>query len=231
MGAFFMLFKRIVSGILVLTMLCANAFVFAAEVDPLDGGLSADALIQAYGATEYGEDLFFAVLDTLNGDFLPDAVPGQENDTAAGIEFSIAVQPGSKAGEHKAVVSVAGNPGIAGYNLGIRFDKNLLTPVSIQEGSTLTGGMIFMSNLSGATEDVKASLDVATAMWVATGNKSGNGVVFTVLFREDTAAVGATPLTLESKGVSNANKQSLMPLLVGASVMLDGSGEIGRAHV
>ena len=124
-------------------------------------------------------------------------------------------------GLYEAIVTIANNPGIAGYDIVMEFDNTILTPVSIEEGDTL-GGMIFISNMSGATEERIAEMDAVTAVWGAAVDNDENGVIYTVLFRASEAATGSTKLRLVSRGIGNAAGQAVDFTLIGAEIDFGG---------
>jgi hypothetical protein len=99
------------------------------------------------------------------------------------------------------------------YDLGIWFDNELLTPVSIRRGGALESGMVFVSNIMGLSEETRAGLDVVTGMWVSPVNDPGNGELFSVLFRAGPAAKGRTILTMESRGVGASGQIPVQFLL------------------
>jgi len=115
-------------------------------------------------------------------------------------------------------ISLQNNPGIAGYNLVIEFDNTKLTPVSISEGSALTIGMIFISNLAGASSDAIAQMNAVTAVWGGAEEDDGNGVIYTILFSASPSASGTTELTLASRGIGNADEEIVDFILTGASI-------------
>ena len=116
---------------------------------------------------------------------------------AAGPDIFVDVRSTGISGEYEAVVSIANNPGISVYNLALGFDNTKLTPVSITQGSVLTGGMVFASNLIQAvTDEEKALLNEVTAVWGAAEDKHGDGTLFTVAFRAKPSSEGNTAVTL-----------------------------------
>jgi len=123
-------------------------------------------------------------------------------------------------GLHEAIVSVTNNPGIAGYNLVIEFDNTKLTPVTISEGDALAGGMIFISNLSGATQEEIAEKSAVTAVWGAPQDAAEDGMLFSVLFHAADTASGITGLQLASRGIVITNEEDIGFILIGAIIEL-----------
>jgi len=141
---------------------------------------------------------------------------------AAVPEIYIAVNNGANPGEYEAVVSVRGNPGVSAYNLGIGFNNTVITPLSIREGDAFTSGMVFISNITGASETTIADLDVVTAVWGSARDDSSDGVLYTVLFRADPNATGRTELALYSRGANNAEGYFVDFILTGAVIQFSG---------
>jgi len=145
---------------------------------------------------------------------------------AASPEIYITVNNGVNPGEYEATVSVIGNPGIAGYNLGIGFDPAVLTPISIRQGEAFTSGMIFISNITGASEETIAGLDVITAVWGSARDDSSEGILYTVMFRADPYATGQTELALYSRGTSNTDSVQVDFVLSGATIVFSSNNNI-----
>jgi len=141
------------------------------------------------------------------------------------FEIHVTVGDANESGYFEAAVSITGNPGIAGYNLLLEFDNTKLTPVSISEGYALSG-MAFISNVSGATGERLAELNAVTAVWVSAENDSGNGVIYTVLFRAAPDAAGTTTLNLVSRDIANADEQAIEAILVGTAINFGGDAVI-----
>ena len=87
-------------------------------------------------------------------------------------------------------ISITNNPGIAGFNFTINYDKEKLTPVAIEKSDMLIDGN-FASNLE-ETED-GSELDMVTASWSDTDPVAGEGALFNVMFIvNDNVTVGET---------------------------------------
>jgi len=145
-------------------------------------------------------------------------------------EFYVTFTQADEQGLYQAVVSISNNPGIAAYNLLMEYDSTMLTPVSISEGAILQG-MVFTSNVAGADEERLAELNGVTAVWASAENDTGNGVVYTVLFRVNPYATGVSQLNLVSRGIGNADEEIVDFVLRGAVVDINGdavgiSGEV-----
>jgi hypothetical protein len=99
-------------------------------------------------------------------------------------EIKLTLNPTSVPDEYEAIVSISNNTGIAAYHLELLFDSAELTPVSINSNDAFGDSAIFASNLMWAeTESEKAALNEITAVWSSIDSVSGDGVLFTVLFK------------------------------------------------
>jgi hypothetical protein len=91
-------------------------------------------------------------------------------------------------------VTLANNPGIAGFSFTLSFDRTRLEPVEIFQSPALTGG-VFASNLQ-AGGDLSA-LEFVTATWSRAANFTADGVIYSVKFKiKADAPEVTTPLTL-----------------------------------
>jgi len=139
------------------------------------------------------------------------------------LEINILTQETDQ-GIIEVIVSVTNNPGIAGYDLHLAFDNTVLTPISIAEGEALSG-MVFSSNVMGATEERIGELNAVTAVWGAAADNVGTGTIFTVLFRIAPDATGITELSLTSRGIGNAEGQTVDFVPTGAAIDVGGNGD------
>lgn len=106
-------------------------------------------------------------------------------------------------------VSIANNPGIAGFNLTINYDKTKLTPLSIEKGNALTGGTLTSNIQQGG--DMSA-YDRVTAYWVNPADFTSNGEILKLTFKvAENADEGDIPVTVtyESGDVSNQNYEDV----------------------
>ena len=131
----------------------------------------------------------------------------------------VAIQSTEDPREYEAIITIANNPGIAGFNLALDFDNTKLTPVSVIENDTLMNGIIFSSNVMGATDEQKNAMPAATAVWASASDSDENGSLYTILFRVSEDVSSQTELTLISRGISNREEQSVDFILQG--VVLD----------
>jgi len=139
------------------------------------------------------------------------------NPTTASPEIFIRTRIADEPGLYKAIVWMINNPGIAGYSLAMEFDSAMLTPVSITEGDALSG-MVFISNVTGATEEAIAEMSAVTAVWASAEDDVGNGVLYTILFHASPIISDTAELRLISRGIGNANEQNVDFILTGAII-------------
>lgn len=146
---------------------------------------------------------------------------------AAEPEIYITTRLAEDVGLHEVVVSITNNPGIAGYNLVIYFDNTKLTPVSISEAASLRSGMIFTSNVAGASSESLAEMSAVTAVWGGAEDDTGSGVIYTILFSAAPTATGTTELILSSRGIGNSDGETVDFILTGATIDFgNGTGSV-----
>jgi hypothetical protein len=119
-------------------------------------------------------------------------IPAGADDEPAVIVGGVAGRPND---EVDVSVTIANNPGIAGFVFWLHFDNTKLTPVSLTQGAALNAGSI-TSNLSIPGVDLQ-SLSAVSASWANPSNFTGSGVIYTVRFKiRDDAAAGSSPVTI-----------------------------------
>lgn len=90
-------------------------------------------------------------------------------------------------------VSIKNNPGIATINLIFKYDKALLTPVSITKNEILSDG-IFTSNIQQGGD--LSRFEFVSASWTNPANMIGNGDILYLVFKiSDSAPEGDIPIT------------------------------------
>ncbi len=101
-------------------------------------------------------------------------------------------------------VSLERNPGLAGFNMQVVYDPDVLTPTAVRTGSLLSVG-----SLTSSLEDETASGLRVT--WASGEDVTGDGTAFTVTFRVADAASGTTQLALSysAADVCNAEKEEV----------------------
>lgn len=72
-------------------------------------------------------------------------------------------------------IYIKNNPGIMGYKIKIGYDSSVFTPVSVNQGNALTGG-IFDNSIASSKRD---SFDV---VWSNSSEQKNNGTLFVVNF-------------------------------------------------
>ncbi len=90
-------------------------------------------------------------------------------------------------------VYITETSGVAGFNVSVEFDKNLLEPISITQGEALNAGTL-TSNLHQGGD--MSRFDNVSAYWVNPYNLKGTGVAFTVSFKVKDETVGEIPIVL-----------------------------------
>lgn len=103
-----------------------------------------------------------------------------------------------------ATVDIAGNPGVAAFNLELGFDKTVIRPVSFTASELVSGATVLSNVQQGG--DALAALDTVTAYCFGASDFTGDGTLFTVVFDILEGASGETELTLYSPAGGNANQ-------------------------
>lgn len=75
-------------------------------------------------------------------------------------------------------ITITKNPGIATFNIGIKFDSDKLTPISIEKGSILQDKGTLTSNL----QSENFTGDIVTAYWVNPSNFEEDGEILLITF-------------------------------------------------
>lgn len=103
-----------------------------------------------------------------------------------------------------ASVSVAGNPGLAAFNIQLNYDNTKIQPVEITD-SELVDPYVIASNIQQGPE-VIPTLTYATAFYANPSDFTGDGVLFTMTFNILEGAAGETEITLECGEGANTNQ-------------------------
>lgn len=102
-----------------------------------------------------------------------------------GIIYSEKVN--ATAGDNVSIpVYISDNAGLMGYKIKLTYDKTALTPVSVSQGTAITGGMF--NDTIGSPK--YANDNFIFVVWSGSENNNGNGVLFTVNFAVDENADG-----------------------------------------
>ena len=117
-------------------------------------------------------------------------------------------------------VSISENPGIAGFSFNMKYDKSVLTPVSISKGSALTDGTL-NSNINQGGDLSK--LENVTVYWSNPSNITNNGDIFIVRFKvNDDAESGTYPITVsyQEGDITNQTFDNVNPRIIYGSVTI-----------
>ena len=117
----------------------------------------------------------------------------------AGLNFSVSAQSkpvvyseiiSATAGSTIRVpVSIKNNTGILGWKLMFDYDTDVLTPISVDYGEVISGGI--QDNIEG--DMVPGSINV---YWAGSDNEDYNGVMFYINFEVNQSAVGNTKIDI-----------------------------------
>lgn len=183
------------------------------NVDPLDSILMSKVLARyKIELTEKQRDAANVFEDakqdinTKDAVSLAQIIAGWENPILHSFESMQLSDEGSKpiitvegfegvAGEYIDIpISIADNPGIAGFSFTLNYDKEKLTPVAIEKSDMLIDGN-FASNLD-ETED-GSNLDYVTATWSDTDLITEDGALFNVMFMVNENVTAGETLPIE----------------------------------
>ena len=115
--------------------------------------------------------------DTYNADYFDSAtVYSDFSDATAGSTIRVPV-------------SIKNNTGILGWKLTFDYDKDVLTPISVEYGDVISGGI--QDNIEG--DMVPGSINV---YWAGSGNENYNGVMIYINFAVNQSAVGNTKIDI-----------------------------------
>ncbi len=125
---------------------------------------------------------------------------------AAATQFyaeEVTAEPGE---EIEVPVKVKGNTGIAGFEIDVRYDKEILTPIDdVQKSDMLKGN--FDNGVKVALDNNADSFNV---LWAGTDNMAEDGVVFTLKFQVSDQASGSTSISLTVKDEERVYDEDLV---------------------
>ena len=167
-------------------------------------------------------------------------MPDEQQIQLSSAEDNITIRAGEAEGSLGEYIDIPitaeGNPGMAGFELQINYDKEYLTPVSVSEGAVLknaktsSGSSIIESNIK--EENVSAhDLDYVTAYWNNPGNIEENGELFTVRFlinkNEDADIKIPVGISCDVGDLCNSALSDITADFVPGEVRIAGTGESG----
>ncbi|MGM9550979.1 MAG: cohesin domain-containing protein [Clostridia bacterium] len=125
----------------------------------------------------------------------------------------------AKAGETVTVpISIANNPGIAGFKFRLTYDKSVLTPVSVVKGSVLTTGTLTSNVQQGGD---LSTLNYVSAFWSNPANVTDNGEILNVTFTVNNNAEDGTypiSITYEEGDITNQDYDDVALAVVNGSL-------------
>ena len=142
-----------------------------------------------------------------------------------------------EAGEYVDVpISVEGNPGMAGFELQISYDKEYLTPVSVSDGAALQDNEARIDDKSVVSnvqeEDIVTDdLDYVTAYWSSAGDLMEDGELFSVRFliNENTETGVVTPIEIsyDTGDICDSGLNDIETTVVPGEIKVIGQGGEG----
>lgn len=114
-------------------------------------------------------------------------------------------------------VYINNNPGIMGYNISVGYPSDVLTPISVTQGSAITNGS-FNDSIGTSNE-----LDTFHVIWSNSENVFGNGLLFTVSFSVDSTQFGEYDIVLNYVPADTFNEswEDVELICQGASVKVN----------
>lgn len=95
-------------------------------------------------------------------------------------------------------VKISDNPGIMGFSVSVKYDKSILTPISVSSGTILNG--LFDDSIETSDAD---SFDV---VWSGTENCTQNGILFNMTFTVNSNSSGTTKIELSYSQADTFNE-------------------------
>ena len=112
-------------------------------------------------------------------------------------------------------VTIENNPGIAGFNFTLDYDKSVMTPTAITKGGLIPEGTTFTSNLE---QGIPASeLKEVSVYWGASSNVTEDGELFNITFDVTGGTTdGLYPISLkyEKGDITDAAFNDVMPTII-----------------
>ena len=142
----------------------------------------------------------------------PAAAVGAGNENGATVTVEKVTGEYTIGSEVTLTVSIAGNPGFAGYDFQVIYKTEELTLKEITQGTVAGTGGIFMPNV-GTNKVVLAN----------TVNLEGDGTLFTLKFTVNEAGVDGASVSVNAVGFYNA-KQERIPVDIVAGGINDTTG-------
>ena len=95
-------------------------------------------------------------------------------------------------------VKIGDNPGIMGFSVSVKYDKSILTPISVSSGTILNG--LFDDSIETSEA---GSFDV---VWSGTENCTQNGILFNMTFTVNSNSSGTTKIELSYSQADTFNE-------------------------
>lgn len=95
-------------------------------------------------------------------------------------------------------IKISSNPGIMGFSISVKYDKSILTPISVSSGTILTG--LFDDSIETSEA---GTFDV---VWSGTENCTQNGILFNMTFTVNGSATGTTKIDLSYSQADTFNE-------------------------
>ena len=145
---------------------------------------------------------------------------------ADGINIGIPESTDAAAGGMVAVnINISGNTGIGLGKVRLDFDKNVLTPISVDKGSILSGAWYFQTNIDDPNAD-SSDMNFVTVSWMNAAALTGDGTIATVTFAAADGASGISDLKVTVEELTDGLTQDIPASVTnGVVVFSGGSGD------
>ena len=143
---------------------------------------------------------------------------------AEGVNISLPSETEAAAGGTVTVnIDISGNTGIVLGKVRLNFDKNVLTPISVEKKDVLQSVGYFQSNIDDPQAD-PSELDFVTVSWMNYSALTDNGTLAAVTFAVSESASGTTDLTLAVEQLADSASNDIASSVTNGAVKLSGGG-------
>lgn len=148
---------------------------------------------------------------------------------AEGINIGVPESTAAEAGGMVVVnINISGNTGIGLGKVRLDFDKNVLTPISVDKGSILSGAWYFQTNIDDPGLD-SSELDFVTVSWMNAAALTGDGTLAAVTFAAADGVSGNSEFKVTVEELTNGLTQDITASVANGVIEFGGgSGDSGN---
>lgn len=141
---------------------------------------------------------------------------------AEGVNISLPSETEAVAGGTVTVnIDISGNTGIALGKVRLNFDKNVLTPISVEKKDVLQSVVNFQSNIDDPQID-PSELDFVTVSWISYSTLTDNGTLAAVTFAILDNASGTSNLMLTVEEIADITATDVTASVTNGTVKISG---------